>query len=184
MPKVGLKDGAETAAALKDGLKDGIITDPRACSFDPATLQCPAGAATPDCLTAPQVEAARKIYTGAKNSRGELIFSPLFPGSELGWASSAGAQPVGYAIDVYRYVVMRDATWQCRPAIPHGNPARVSPGEGERRQSGTRVAIVGGTGTLGRQVTEELRARGHEARVISRNASDARFIIALRCLSR
>jgi uncharacterized protein YbjT (DUF2867 family) len=37
-----------------------------------------------------------------------------------------------------------------------------------------RVAIVGGTGTLGRQVTEELRARGHEARVISRNAPEYR----------
>ena len=35
----------------------------------------------------------------------------MFPGSELGWTSSAGAQPVGYAIDVYRYVVMRDAKW-------------------------------------------------------------------------
>ena len=34
----------------------------------------------PNCLTAPQVEAARKIYAGAKNPRtGELIFSPLFP---------------------------------------------------------------------------------------------------------
>ena len=65
----------------------------------------------PNCLTAPQVEAARKIYTGAKNTKGELVFSPLFPGSELGWAASAGAQPVGYAIDVYRYVVMRDANW-------------------------------------------------------------------------
>lgn len=33
-----------------------------------------------------------------------------------------------------------------------------------------RVAIVGGTGTLGRAVTEELRARGHEVRVLSRHA--------------
>jgi uncharacterized protein YbjT (DUF2867 family) len=33
-----------------------------------------------------------------------------------------------------------------------------------------KIAIVGGTGTLGRQVAEELRARGHETRVLSRNA--------------
>jgi uncharacterized protein YbjT (DUF2867 family) len=39
------------------------------------------------------------------------------------------------------------------------------------RHVGMRVAIVGGTGTLGRQVTEQLRARGHEVRVISRTAT-------------
>jgi len=32
------------------------------------------------------------------------------------------------------------------------------------------IAIIGGTGLLGRQVSEELRARGHEVRVISRGA--------------
>jgi len=62
-------------------------------------------------LTAAQVEAARKIYAGPKNARGEQIYSPLYPGSELGWASSAGAEPVGYAIDFFRYVVFRDPKW-------------------------------------------------------------------------
>jgi feruloyl esterase len=92
-------------------VKDGVLEDPTRCKFDPKVVQCKDGADGTNCLTPPQVEAARKIYTGAKNSKNELVFSPLFPGSELGWASSAGAQPVGYAIDVYRYVVMRDAKW-------------------------------------------------------------------------
>ncbi len=73
-------------------------------------MQCK-GADGPGCLTSAQVEAARRIYTGARNAKGELIFSPLYPGSETGWAASAGAQPVGYALDVFRYVVMRDPTW-------------------------------------------------------------------------
>jgi uncharacterized protein YbjT (DUF2867 family) len=34
------------------------------------------------------------------------------------------------------------------------------------------IAIVGGTGTLGRQVVSQLRARGHEVRVLSRNAPE------------
>jgi uncharacterized protein YbjT (DUF2867 family) len=34
------------------------------------------------------------------------------------------------------------------------------------------VAIVGGTGTLGRHVTAELRARGHKVRVVSRHAPE------------
>ncbi len=32
------------------------------------------------------------------------------------------------------------------------------------------IAIIGGTGLLGRQVSEELRARGHEVRAVSRGA--------------
>jgi pimeloyl-ACP methyl ester carboxylesterase len=106
-----LHNAAVAQCDALDGVKDGVLEDPRRCTFDPKVVQCKeAGGA--NCLTAPQVEAARKIYTGARNPRtGELIFSPLYPGSELGWASSAGAQPVGYAADVYKYVVMRDANW-------------------------------------------------------------------------
>ncbi len=37
-----------------------------------------------------------------------------------------------------------------------------------------KIAIVGGTGTLGRQTAEELRARGHEVRVLSRGAPEYR----------
>jgi uncharacterized protein YbjT (DUF2867 family) len=36
------------------------------------------------------------------------------------------------------------------------------------------IAIIGGTGLLGRQVAEELRARGHGVRVVSRNAPEYR----------
>jgi uncharacterized protein YbjT (DUF2867 family) len=35
-----------------------------------------------------------------------------------------------------------------------------------------RIAVVGGTGTLGRKVTDELDQRGHEVRVLSRSSPD------------
>jgi nucleoside-diphosphate-sugar epimerase len=35
-----------------------------------------------------------------------------------------------------------------------------------------RIAVVGGTGTLGRKVTAELDRRGHEVRVLSRSSPD------------
>src|SRR5262245_61769785 len=55
-----------------DGVKDGLIENPLKCSFDPATLKC-AGAAGPDCLTGPQVEAVKTIMSPAKNRKtGEL----------------------------------------------------------------------------------------------------------------
>src|SRR5437879_4637783 len=36
-------------------------------------------------------------------------------------------------------------------------------------KSMTKILVTGGTGTLGRRVTERLRARGHEVRVLSRH---------------
>ena len=54
----------------------------------------------PEESTSAQVAAARKIYAGPKNPRtGEQIYSPLYPGSELGWAQLAGgAEPLFQAV--------------------------------------------------------------------------------------
>jgi feruloyl esterase len=94
-----------------DGVKDGVISDPAHCNFDPVVIQCK-GADGPSCLTAPQVEAARKIYAGPKNPRTDKqIFSPLYPGSELGWAQLAGPRPLGIATDFYKYFVFKDPNW-------------------------------------------------------------------------
>jgi feruloyl esterase len=106
-----LHDAAVAQCDALDGVKDGVLEDPTRCAFDPKVVQCKDGA-TAHCLSAPQVEAARKIYTGARNPRtGAPIFSPLFPGSELGWGASAAAEPVSYAADVYKYLVFRDPNW-------------------------------------------------------------------------
>ena len=65
-----------------DGVKDGLIEDPRACQFHPAVLTCK-GKETADCLTAPQVEALKKIYAGPKSPRtGEQIYPGWPPGAE------------------------------------------------------------------------------------------------------
>jgi len=49
----------------KDGglASDGFLTDPRQCSFNPVVLQCKHGQ-TKGCLTAEQVETARRLYAG------------------------------------------------------------------------------------------------------------------------
>ena len=66
-----------------DGIADGIIDDPRKCTFDVASLLCK-GADAADCLTAPQVTAMKKIYHGPKNPRtGDLIFPGMYLGSEI-----------------------------------------------------------------------------------------------------
>jgi feruloyl esterase len=103
------------ACDASDGLRDGLISDPERCGFDPVTLLCKGGDA-PDCLTAPQVEAARAIYTAPKDPRtGKPLFGTLAPGSELGWAVMAGGpEPYAPTLDQLKYVVYADPNWDWR----------------------------------------------------------------------
>ena len=68
----------------KDGgvATDAFLSDPRQCFFDPGVAECTAGQDPSTCLTAAQVEAARKIYFGPHNHRGELLFPGYEPGGE------------------------------------------------------------------------------------------------------
>lgn len=102
--------------ARVDRVRDGLIEDAGSCSFDPGVLECKAGDAA-NCLTAPQVRAARMLYTPVTNPRtGEVIYSKLYPGSELGWGTLAGRQdPFPNAMELMRSVVFEDPKWQYRP---------------------------------------------------------------------
>jgi feruloyl esterase len=94
-----------------DGVKDGVLETPTKCKFDPHVVQCK-GPDGPDCLTAPQAEAARKIYAGASHARTrEPLYPGLQPGSESGWNQSTATRPVGYAEDFFKYIVFKDEKW-------------------------------------------------------------------------
>ncbi len=83
-----LADAVLADCDAKDGLVDGLISDPRRCTFDPTRLQCSEGEAS-DCLSAGQVETVQKIYAGPTTSTGELVY-PGYPGGHedgsTGWA--------------------------------------------------------------------------------------------------
>jgi feruloyl esterase len=84
--KLELLSRATLAACDKaDGLEDGLVTDPRLCTFKPETLKC-AGADGPDCLTAGQLAVVKQIYDGAKLPNGE-VYSYGFPAGHEGGAS-------------------------------------------------------------------------------------------------
>lgn len=102
---------AVDACDAQDGITDRLIDDPRSCRFDPKTIECKGGD-QPSCLTAPQVEAVRQIYTPATApSTGKEIFPPMMRGSELGWGALAAPQPVGEAAEFFQYVVFNDSSW-------------------------------------------------------------------------
>jgi len=66
-----------------DGLKDGLIDDPRKCNFDPAK-DVPACGANTDgaaCLTPDEAAAIAKVYSGPM-SNGKTFFPGFMPGSE------------------------------------------------------------------------------------------------------
>src|SRR5580658_1411604 len=110
-----IHQAALDACDARDGLKDGLIDDPTKCNFDPKALLCK-GADGASCLTAPQVEAAKKIYSPAVNPRtGQQLFYSLVPGTELGWGIQAlGPEPSANIYDQYRYVVFKDPNWDWR----------------------------------------------------------------------
>ena len=93
-----------------DGLKDGVIDDPRKCSFDPGALKCKAGD-EPTCLTADQVETVRTIYRPIVHPRTHAeIFPPLMPGSEALWPTSV-AQPIPFPMQTFQYVIFKNPKW-------------------------------------------------------------------------
>jgi feruloyl esterase len=107
-----------------DGVKDGLLENPTRCKFDPAVLQC-RGAVETGCLSAPQVETARLIYSGVKNQQTGREIAGLLPGSELGWTDTgwtASARATG--VDQFRFIVFANPSWTVQQFNAHADIAR------------------------------------------------------------
>jgi feruloyl esterase len=110
-----IANAVNNACDALDGIKDGILNDPRRCRFDPSVLLCKGGD-EPTCLTAAQVEAVKRLYEGP----GEQIYPGLLPGGETGpggWANwITGAKPgsSGHAnlgLPFFKYIVFESPEW-------------------------------------------------------------------------
>ncbi len=99
------------ACDAQDGVKDGVVDDPRRCTFDPGALQCK-GADEASCLTPAQVNTARMLYAAQVNPATKREIAGLQRGSELGWTSlgwTESARATG--LDQFRFIVFKDPQW-------------------------------------------------------------------------
>ena len=112
--KLAMVNKAALAACdARDGVSDGLITDPRACKFDVATLQCH-GEETDVCLTTPQIETLKRAYAPAKTASGQVVFPGKEPGSETGWGTFVGGQVApGVSVGSFQ-VAYNDAKWDAK----------------------------------------------------------------------
>ncbi len=102
------------ACDAKDGLKDGMIFNARACNFDPAALVCPSSKGD-GCLSKAQADSLKKAFAGPKSAAGDAIY-PGFP-YDAGIADRAGIPgllngpviPVATGADFAHFDVDREA---------------------------------------------------------------------------
>lgn len=120
------------ACDAKDGLEDGIVSDPRACDWDPAEIQCKDGQTGDDCLTKGQVAGLQALYAGVQNFDGRVAAWPLSRGGEAGWAfflPTGGADTTGGGgMSGLRQAIFGDSNYDLSKFDPDGDLSRVLTG--------------------------------------------------------
>ncbi len=121
-----LHNAVVAACDANDGVKDGLISKPESCKFDPAVLQCRNGDG-PDCLSAAQLQTVRALYSplkvGGRETAG-LAYGSELNWTELGWSPSARAT----GLDHYRYLVYDDPEWTVSKFNAQTDPAKLDQG--------------------------------------------------------
>ena len=76
-------NAAVSACDGLDGVVDGVLRDPRACNFSATSLVCNSTKTT-DCLTQAEAAAIDKIWDGARDINGSLLWYGMTRGADLG----------------------------------------------------------------------------------------------------
>ena len=105
-------NAAITACDGLDGIPDGIIQEPRACTYSATAFVCKANggpSSDPNCLTPPEAAAVNKIWDGPRDADGNRVWYGLERGASL--LGLAGTNPFSIAVDHFRYWIHQDPTF-------------------------------------------------------------------------
>jgi feruloyl esterase len=108
-----------------DGVKDGLMEDPRRCTFDVGTIAtCAADQPGPQCLTKSQHGVLKALYAPTVNNAGVIYPAQPFggEGEPQGWrtwitgpnaAALAGIPSLRFAFGtgIFKYLVFNDPSW-------------------------------------------------------------------------
>jgi len=95
------KSAAANAAAiaacdLNDGVKDGIVNEPRRCSFNANALLCTGNPSDPaTCLTPQEANAVNAIWEGPRDHDGDRLWGGLNKGTSFNTLLPGGTGPSG-----------------------------------------------------------------------------------------
>jgi feruloyl esterase len=98
----------------RDGVRDGIVSEPRQCHFNPDVLACASAKDEgPSCLTPPQLVALKRIFRGPVDSKGRQIFPGEEPGTDI--LASVGPNLVqSYGVTTMGGLVLNRSDWDAR----------------------------------------------------------------------
>ena len=75
--KQAVIEGIRNACDANDGVRDGLVFNMNACTFDPKTLVCGGKNTGASCLTASQASALERAFAGPRTKEGRQIYSPF-----------------------------------------------------------------------------------------------------------
>ena len=100
-----VQNAAIAACDKNDGVQDGIIDDPRTCTFNAKANVCgqPGAPAAPNCLTPTEAVAVNVMWDGPRNDSGKRIWFPIDRGTDFNfWDGNVpfGLAPVQFGWDL------------------------------------------------------------------------------------
>ena len=113
---------AVAACDAADGVKDGVIDDPRTCHFDPRQL---VGRSSEGCpaITDADAEVIRKIWQGPRRHDGAFLWYGLPRGADFFGLSATGGTPLAahpnpITLDWWRYFLTQNPDWDWSALTP------------------------------------------------------------------
>ncbi len=113
---------AVAACDAADGVKDGVIENPRSCTYDPRQL---VGTSAGDCgdFTATDAEVIRKIWEGPRRQDGSFLWYGLERGADFSGLTSTGGTPLSgrpnpITMEWWRFFLNQNPQWDWTVLTP------------------------------------------------------------------